>query len=353
MPSSGTYNFSASESKLLIEDAYRLVGITPNLLTNDQLLSAQVSCNFILSHWLNKDLNLWTVKQDMLALVPNQATYDLPEATSDVLEACIRTSTRNLGGTPYSSSGTAIYAFDGNPATACTESAPDGYIGYTWGAGNQYTITMVGVQSNDSLSYDLIFESSNDGTNWTIVSSPEAQVFPLGELVWFVVDTPIAGTYFQVREINGATLNIQELYFNTQVTDYTISRASRSEYVSYPNKNQAGRPTLFWIDRKVNPKITLWPVPNATYNNLYYTRIQFIQDVGTLRDSIEIPSRFLNPLRLDLAANLEMKKPNYDLNKFNILKSMADKTFEEAREEDNERVPIRIFTDYWQGYLQV
>src|SRR5882672_4484757 len=260
MASSGTFTFSTSESRIIIEDAYRRAGIIPEQLTFEQIQSAQNSINFILSDWLNREPELWTIKQEMMQLVTNQATYNLPTSTSDVLEVTIRSSQRNLGGTPGASSGIAAYAFDGNPLTACTQTAPDGNISYDWGLTNLYAIAMVGVQSNATLTYTLVFEYSvDDGATWTQVGEPPAQSFATGAIVWFVITAPTPGSSFRVRETDGATLNIQELYFNTQLNDFILTRDSRYEYMGYPQKLITGRPSLYYVDRQINPTITLWP----------------------------------------------------------------------------------------------
>ena len=357
MASSGTFNFSTSESRIIVEDAYRRASIIPEQLTFEQIQSAQTSINFILSEWLNRDLNLWTVQQSMMQLVPGQATYPLPPNASDALEVTIRTSQRNLGGIPASSAGgVAVYAFDGNPMTACTQTAPNGNISYNWGANNLFAIAMVGIQSNATLSYDLVFEYSVDDVNWTEVGAPPTQSFPSGQIIWFVITAPTMGSAFRVRETGGATLNIQELYFNTQLNDFILTRDSRSEYISYPQKNLMGRPSLFYVNRQSQaqggPTITLWPTPTNQYNNLFFTWIQEIQDVGSLTNNIAIPSRFLGTLGWELAMHLELKKPNYDLSKVQVLAGLAKESFAQAAEEDCERVPIRIFADFYEGYLQ-
>ena len=47
-------------------------------------------------------------------------------------------------------------------------------------------------------------------------------------------------------------------------TDRIILPVSRTEYASYPNKQQQGFPTVFWFDRLISPEVTLWPVPDGT-----------------------------------------------------------------------------------------
>lgn len=348
---SGTFTFAASESRIIIEDAYRRAGIIPSVLTQEQITSAQISANLILSSWLNRGLNLYTVKQEMLQLVPMQNTYLLPATTSTVLEVTLRSSQRNLGGTAFSSSGIAGNSFNGVPGSACVQNAPNGFIGYQWGNGNQYNIQLVGVQSNVNQNYSLVFEYSNDGMTYQSVGEPPAQLFLAGQINWFVILAPKFGSWFQIRETAGATLNMQQLYFNTSLYDYILTAASRAEYMAYPNKNLVGRPALYYFDRQTDPSITLWPTPSAQYNNLYYTRVEEIQDVGTLQNNIAVPSRFYSALTWQLAHSIASKIPNFDLNKLNLLYAYAKEEFMLASEEDTERVPLRIFPDI-NGYLQ-
>src|ERR1700692_538819 len=235
MSTSGTFNFGSTISEQFIIDAYERCGILPDIITAEQIQSAQRSINLLLSEWINKGLNLWTVKQSMLNLIANQNAYLLPYPTSDVLEATIRTSTRNLGGTPFSSAGgNASKAFDGNPNTACTQTAPNGYISYNWGNGTQYSINMVGIQSNATLTYTLVCEYSNDNINLVQVLAIPAQTYTNGINASFLVPVPTLGQYFRVRETGGATLNIQELYFNPSLQDTIVTRLSRAESIALP-----------------------------------------------------------------------------------------------------------------------
>lgn len=348
MSTSGTYNFASPQSELIIRDAYERVGIYVNTLPVEKILSAQRSLNFILQSWINRGLNLWTVKQGMLALYNNQSAYNLPLYTSDILEATLRTSVRNLGGTAFSSAGgTAANAFSDNAAAACTQNASNGYISYHWTS--LYAIAMVGVTSNATLDYQLVFEYSNDNATWTTVGAPLSQTYAQGAIQWFVIQTPTLGSYFRVRETNGEILDINKLYFNTLLQDTIITRLSRAEYIATPNKSQTGRPTSFYVDRQINPVLYIWQTPNTQYNNLFYTYIEQIQDIGSLINTAQIPARFLEALCAALAYRLSIKE-HIDINLINMLGMLAEAEFKVASEEDAERVPLRIFGDYTQGW---
>lgn len=350
---SGTFNFASPQNQLVISDAYERIGIFPSKLTDENISVAQNSLNFILQSWINKGLNLWTVQQGVLGLTPGQTSYNLPLYTSAVFEVATRTSTRNLGGTPFSSAGgNAASAFDGNSQTSCTQTSANGYISYNWGQ-SQFSIQMVGVQSNATLNYTLVAEYSFDNMTWFNALTIPAQSYPIGQLLWFVVPVPISANVFRVRETGGATLNIQELYFNSNINDTMMSPVSRQEYASYPVKNQPGRPSLFWLYRQINPILYIWPAPTALYNALYYTYTLQMQDIGNMVNVAQVPTRFIEALTSSLAHKLSVKYSKVlqlDVGFISYLKQLSDEEYGLAAREDRERVPLRMYGDYFQGW---
>ncbi len=344
MATSATWEFVTPQTVEIITEAYERVGILPDILTAQKIQTATRSLNFILQSWINKGLNQWSVKQGMIGLIPNQTSYELPNQGVAIMEATVRTSTRNLGGTATSSAGgTAANAFDGNIATACTQTAPDGNISYTWGS-SLYPISMVGIQSAATLTYTLVGEYSFDGATWSTAVSIPAQSYEQLDIAWFTVPVPVPANYFRVRESGGATLNITELYFNTNLNDTIITGSSRAEYIAYPNKATPGKPSSFYLDRQIVPVIYLYPTPNALYNNLFYTYTQSFQDIGSMTENAQVPARFLEALASALTWRLAVKENQMD--KVPVLKGLADEEYDTAGKEDRERVPLRIYGNY-------
>ena len=78
--------------------------------------------------------------------------------------------------------------------------------------------------------------------------------------------------------------------------DRLILPISRTEYASYPNKEQEGFPTVFWQDRLISGNVTLWPVPDGTSAQyLRYYRAKQLQDSEfTGGQTIEIPYLWLD-----------------------------------------------------------
>ena len=108
-------------------------------------------------------------------------------------------------------------------------------------------------------------------------------------------------------------------------TDRIILPVSRTEYASYPQKNQQGFPTVYWMDRLLNPTVTLWPVPDGSQTFLKYYRLVQIEDnVLSGNTSIDIPYYFLEAFSYAMAVRLaQIWAPD----KVMMLKPFADESY--------------------------
>lgn len=92
MATSGTTTFNLDLTDL-VEEAFERCGA--ELRSGYDLKTARRSLNLLFADWANRGINLWTVAQSSITLVPGTATYDLPEDTVDLLEHVIRTGAGN------------------------------------------------------------------------------------------------------------------------------------------------------------------------------------------------------------------------------------------------------------------
>jgi len=109
--------------------------------------------------------------------------------------------------------------------------------------------------------------------------------------------------------------------------DRIILPVSRTEYASYPNKEQQGFPTVFWFDRLLSPTVTLWPVPNTNNGpqSLKYYRVRQIQDSNLQNgQQVEIPYLWLEAFAFGLAQRLAMV---WYPDKVALMKPMADESY--------------------------
>lgn len=339
MSTSGTYTFGNIQADDIIREAFERCGIVSDLLDGLKIQSALSSLNFMLSQWVNRGLNLWTIEKNMVQMNAGQSAYALPTSTVDILELTAAQVNRlNLtGGVPLSSSGVAANAFDDNPGTACTQTAPNGFI--SWNYGYSQSINYVGVQSNATASYTLSIQYSYDGLSWIDGNQAVTSVYPIGQTVWFVVPAPVNASFWRILETGGATLNIQELYFSVPSVSRLMTRISREEYIAIANKSQQAVASSYYIDRTKNPVLNLWPTPDSTYPFMIYNRARQVQDIGALLNNVDAPQRFYEAIVSGLAASLSIK---FAMDRYPVLIDLAEKSYSYASREDTEKVPMRI-----------
>jgi hypothetical protein len=124
---------------------------------------------------------------------------------------------------------------------------------------------------------------------------------------------------------------------NSDPIDRLILPVSRTEYASYPNKQQQGFTTVYWFDRLISPTITLWPVPDGTSaQTLKYYRVTQMQDANfTSGQTADIPYRWLEAFTDGLAYRLaKIWKPDAAVG----LKAVSDDSYRIASQQDIEQV---------------
>lgn len=134
-------------------------------------------------------------------------------------------------------------------------------------------------------------------------------------------------------------VDILEMVLRRDSTDYEVERISRGEYLNFPNKTDQGRPSQFYLDRQIQPVITLWQTPQNSTDVLVYYYVQRIQDAGGLVNTADLPFRFLPCMVAGLAYYLAMKRAPERLQ---ILKAVYEEEFQRAAEEDEDRVSLKL-----------
>jgi hypothetical protein len=125
--------------------------------------------------------------------------------------------------------------------------------------------------------------------------------------------------------------------------DLTITRISVSTYATIPNKLAQARPIQVWIERlQEAPRITVWPVPDAsqTYTFVYW-RMRRIDDAGGGVNTMDVPFRFIPCMVAGLAYYLAMKIPG-GVERLGILKEQYDTAWQLASDEDREKASVRF-----------
>lgn len=291
MATSGTYNFNPSLGELTLY-AYNLVGIRNTALLQEHLEAARMSSNLLLSRWSNQGVNLWAVDK---VVVPIEQEPVITGASG----------TGALATLTYSSVDTPVYT----PGTLIIVSgvAPSGYNGtHTVVSSGPGSVTFASLQTG-SLATPGIIQAPNTVSTFSV--DPNTVVI----LDAYVTD-----------DSSGANI------------DRIIMPISRTEYASYPNKEQSGFPTVFWFDRLLAPTVTLWPVPYVPNGpgTLTYYRVRRLQDsaMGGAQQ-VEIPYLWLEAFAYALAQRLAMI---WAPEKVPLLKPLADEAYQIAADQNIE-----------------
>ena len=118
--------------------------------------------------------------------------------------------------------------------------------------------------------------------------------------------------------------------------DYSATSISRSTYFNYTVKTTSGRPSQYYFERTINPRLYLYPAADAAYTLKYYALLR-MKDSGAYTNNNEIPFRFLPCLTAGLAYYIAMKKVP---DRIQLLKQIYEDEFQRAADQDGERTSL-------------
>jgi len=212
-----------------------------------------------------------------------------------------------------------------------------------------YAYNLIGIRNTAVLQEHM--EAARMATNMLL-----ARWSNQGVNLWCVdlVTTPLV-TDQSTYAVDPSTVMILDAYVQNDDSGANIDRIilpiSRTEYASYPNKEQQGFPTVYWFDRlisasrstgSVGPTVTLWPVPNTNNGpqSLKYYRVRQIQDSNLQNgQTVEIPYLWLEAFAYALAYRLsQIWAPAMSMG----LKPMADESYQIAADQNVEQAATFI-----------
>ena len=126
--------------------------------------------------------------------------------------------------------------------------------------------------------------------------------------------------------------------------DITIDRISQNEYLHLPDKNTMSRPSQFYVQRTISPKLFVYPAPDSSEPYIFrYYGVRRIEDTGGFTNTADIVFRFLPCLVAGLAYYLAMKKSP---DRIAILKQIYDEEFTRAAQEDRDIASVYLTPDF-------
>jgi len=126
--------------------------------------------------------------------------------------------------------------------------------------------------------------------------------------------------------------------------DSTIDRIGQNEYLHLPDKNTMSRPSQFYVQRTISPKLFVYPAPDSSEPYIFrYYGVRRIEDTGGFTNTADIVFRFLPCLVAGLAYYLAMKKSP---DRIAILKQIYDEEFIRAAQEDRDIASVYLTPDF-------
>ena len=170
-----------------------------------------------------------------------------------------------------------------------------------------------------------------------------------GVNLWTVRQATTTLTSGQATVTLGAdVVDLLEVVVRRSNTDFTMSKISRSNYLSQPAKTTEGRPSQYFFNRQITPEITLWPTPENSTDQLIYYYVRRIEDADALVNTTELPFRFLPCAAAGMAYYVALKKAP---ERVQLLKTLYEEEFQRAADEDEDRVSLKLQPDI--QYLRV
>ena len=174
----------------------------------------------------------------------------------------------------------------------------------------------------------LIAEWANRGLNlWTIQPTSKALAATTIEL---------SGT--DLHADSAKLIDITDLIVIDGSNDYSTTQISRSTYNNYTVKTTSGRPTQWWFERTILPKLHLYPAADKAYTVKYYA-LERMYDSGAYTNNAQIPFRFIPAITAGLAFYLAQKKAP---DRMQALKLLYEDEFKRAADEDGSRSSLYL-----------
>jgi hypothetical protein len=373
MSTSLTYNFPLTFTfDKMVDTAFMRLGITPNLITPDHTKFARYAANLEMHEWAAKHTSLCWVQREMIEFVTGQVFYRLPDYVYKPLQATrvkyttltLRSSSPTvvLAGVPFatpsSGTGSVNNCFIPTSTAGFTQNAPNGFMGFAFQDTNANPmpaqVWYVGIRSLIQTQYTLAIEYSLDNVTWQLAKQCPTVTYNPNENKWFVVEVPPMAPYWRIREINGNTLAIQQIYFSNNdpsVGNIPMGKISRSAFMNYPQKiNNQAIPTAYYFNEKETRSFYIYGNNYTQFNSMVYTAKVYPQDVDQLFQNVNTDVKFYAALITGMAYRLAT---TYKPDMLPTLQEDYNRTYEIISADDGEEVPLQLSTDLSQNWIGV
>jgi hypothetical protein len=283
----------------IAEEAWERAG--REMRTGYDLRTTRRSMNLMTIEWQSKGINMWTMEQGFINLVPGLSTYALPTDTIDLMEQVIRTGSNSVS----------------------TQA--------------DLTITRISVSTYATIPNKLtqarpiqVWVQRLSGETNPTSSTLAAAISSTDTTITLNTVVGLAGSGF-IR------LDTEDIYYG-YISGNTLGGVFRGQN----NTTAAAHLINTAVYVPQLPAVTVWPTPdNSVPYQFVYWRLRRVQDAGAGVETADMNFRFLPSLVAGLAYHIAVKTPEL-MPRIEMLKQMYIETFETAAGEDREKAAIRF-----------
>ena len=321
MATSGTVGNTVINTAKVIEHAIRRCGLPPTSITSETVETSKQCLYLLILGLANRGLNLWCLETQYIGLERGKVAYNLNKGTMNVLSLYLSK--------PYR-----------NPVALSNIVANEYFVSLD----DSVSTLRIGLKFNSISSSETVsISSSEDNLSWSIVKQIARTDWESNRWYWIPLDPPIAQSYIKIS-VSSPSIDIDDegFYAVSSLFDYEMMAFNRDDYLSLPNKQIIGTPTNYYLERKISPSVSIWPTPSEDTNHLTAYCYRQIQDVGTITDEIEIPSRWFEAIIWQLSERLCFELPGIEPTRLQYVSGMASRHLTDVENEETDSTPLRI-----------
>lgn len=315
MTTTGTYETTQTTLQTILDAAFRACRIVPQNVSAEMLQNSRACLQRMLNSLPAQVVPLWAQDHQLLPMTPLQVGLTLPAGTIDVVSAF-------------------LWTF---PALAATATSAAGVTTYDLGAA---TILAAFALTATATGVSPVIDTSPDGIAWTTRYAPGAGDYA-GTPVW--VD--LTSAFVTARYVRLTNLTPTSFVIAGPPASREVQRVNHEDFVNLP-KEATGAPYSFWLHRKATqPIMNLWPRPDAdtvAASAVSLTRQRYIQDVGTMTQTLELPPRWEKAVIAALAYEIAFDTPQVQLDVINMLKPKADEALHFMSNDETDSADMRM-----------
>ena len=147
----------------------------------------------------------------------------------------------------------------------------------------------------------------------------------------------------QFIDLTSTTIDVLDVIIrrteNSQTTDIQMNQIGRSEYWNIPSKDTEARPTQWFLDKQITPRLYIWPASENSTDQLIINRLVRIEDADAGVNTVDMPFRFYPCLAAGLSYYIALKKAP---DRVSMLKGFYEEEFARAADRDQSRASLTI-----------